>query len=149
MKTPWPCWNTTHLPARCAIRASSLAARVVREKTEATKIIMKYLARITRKGDKPAGFMSPDGKNDCRAGRSRPVVQSIARNLWQRADPAQRQLVALWQVYSYFTSAPSRVRLPAPPLPTTCWRKPASPRKWKENATITSFISFCRVPVMR
>lgn len=63
-------------------------------KTEATKIIMKYLARITRKADRPESMMSPDGKMiaalEDRVLSSNPLLETFGNAQTLRNDNSSR-----------------------------------------------------------
>jgi myosin V len=63
-------------------------------KTEATKIIMKYLARITRKSDKSSLIQSPDGKMiaaiEDRVLSSNPLLESFGNAQTLRNDNSSR-----------------------------------------------------------
>jgi Myosin head (motor domain) len=63
-------------------------------KTEATKIIMKYLARITRKPDRPESMMSPDGKMiaalEDRVLSSNPLLETFGNAQTLRNDNSSR-----------------------------------------------------------
>jgi len=63
-------------------------------KTEATKIIMKYLARITRKADKPSFIQSPDGKMvaalEDRVLSSNPLLETFGNARTLRNDNSSR-----------------------------------------------------------
>lgn len=63
-------------------------------KTEATKIIMKYLARITRKADRPDSFQSPDGRQiaalEDRVLSSNPLLETFGNAQTLRNDNSSR-----------------------------------------------------------
>jgi myosin heavy subunit len=63
-------------------------------KTEATKIIMKYLARITRKPDRPESMLSPDGKMiaalEDRVLSSNPLLETFGNAQTLRNDNSSR-----------------------------------------------------------
>lgn len=63
-------------------------------KTEATKIIMKYLARITRKSDRPSALQSPDGKQvaalEDRVLSSNPLLETFGNAQTLRNDNSSR-----------------------------------------------------------
>lgn len=63
-------------------------------KTEATKVIMKFLARITRKHDRPNGIKSPDGKMiaalEDRVLSSNPLLETFGNAQTLRNDNSSR-----------------------------------------------------------
>jgi myosin heavy subunit len=63
-------------------------------KTEATKIIMKYLARITRKVDRPSFLQSPDGRQvaalEDRVLSSNPLLETFGNAQTLRNDNSSR-----------------------------------------------------------
>lgn len=63
-------------------------------KTEATKIIMKFLARITRKSDRPSFIQSPDGKMiaalEDRVLSSNPLLEAFGNAQTLRNDNSSR-----------------------------------------------------------
>ena len=63
-------------------------------KTEATKIIMKYLARITRKSDRPSCLQSPDGRQvaalEDRVLSSNPLLETFGNAQTLRNDNSSR-----------------------------------------------------------
>eukprot|EP00977_Amphora_coffeiformis_P007254 scaffold1573_cov173-Amphora_coffeaeformis.AAC.11 len=63
-------------------------------KTEATKIIMKYLARITRKADRPSFLQSPDGRQiaalEDRVLSSNPLLETFGNAQTLRNDNSSR-----------------------------------------------------------
>lgn len=63
-------------------------------KTEATKIIMKFLARITRKADRPSFLQSPDGKQiaalEDRVLSSNPLLETFGNAQTLRNDNSSR-----------------------------------------------------------
>ena len=83
-----------HVPGKVRNQAIIISGESGAGKTEATKIIMKFLARITRKPDKPSFITSPDGKMiaalEDRVLSSNPLLETFGNAQTLRNDNSSR-----------------------------------------------------------
>lgn len=86
--------NQIHTPGTVRNQSIIISGESGAGKTEATKIIMKYLARITRKADKPSFIQSPDGKMiaalEDRVLSSNPLLETFGNAQTIRNDNSSR-----------------------------------------------------------